>query len=206
MLRDLLRFYREAPALLELSGSGTDLGEYLAAQRLRRRLPRRAPGADGLRAVVIARRGDPGVSRRSTWCGSWPTTTCCSSRGRPPWRVVTGGSASYVRALRARWNVDERLGCPVRAVRRGRAAAVQVAEPRRHRAVRPGGARLPQRPGAGAAERCERAPSATSSGAIAYQANETVLHTDAALLPREPQGLGGLERATSRAPRRGTAR
>ncbi|MCX5511616.1 FAD-dependent oxidoreductase, partial [Pseudomonas sp. BJa3] len=37
---------------------------------------------------------------------------------RSPWRVVTGGSATYVAALRARWRVRERLSCPVLAVRR----------------------------------------------------------------------------------------
>ncbi len=31
--------------------------------------------------------------------------------GRPEWRVVCGGSASYVRALRMRWKVRERLNC-----------------------------------------------------------------------------------------------
>jgi predicted NAD/FAD-binding protein len=33
--------------------------------------------------------------------------------GRPSWRVVSGGSARYVDALRRRWRVHERLQCPV---------------------------------------------------------------------------------------------
>jgi predicted NAD/FAD-binding protein len=38
--------------------------------------------------------------------------------GRAPWRVVSGGSARYVDALRARWRVHERLECPVQSVER----------------------------------------------------------------------------------------
>ena len=38
--------------------------------------------------------------------------------GRPQWRVVRGGSSSYVRALRARRAVCERLNCAVRSIRR----------------------------------------------------------------------------------------
>ncbi|MCT7061950.1 FAD-dependent oxidoreductase, partial [Salmonella enterica subsp. enterica serovar Oranienburg] len=38
--------------------------------------------------------------------------------GRPQWQVVKGGSSTYVRALRQRWDVDERLSSPVRSVTR----------------------------------------------------------------------------------------
>ena len=37
---------------------------------------------------------------------------------RPQWRVVQGGSSSYIRALRERWNVRVRLNCPVYQVTR----------------------------------------------------------------------------------------
>src|SRR3546814_15787486 len=46
--------------------------------------------------------------------------------GRPPWRVVCGGSRSYVDALRVRWDVAVRLNTPVRSVRRD-AGGVEVA-------------------------------------------------------------------------------
>jgi predicted NAD/FAD-binding protein len=37
---------------------------------------------------------------------------------RPQWRVVKGGSREYVRALRAKWNVRERVGDSVTRVTR----------------------------------------------------------------------------------------
>ena len=48
MLRDILRFYREAPALLQRNDlNGLTLGEYLDAERLRAGLHRGPPAADG---------------------------------------------------------------------------------------------------------------------------------------------------------------
>ncbi|KAG1387120.1 hypothetical protein G6F59_016551 [Rhizopus arrhizus] len=102
--------------------------------------------------------------------------------GRSPWRVVSGGSARYVDALRARWRVRERLQCPVHSVER-----------------MPWGARVHSAAGVegfdevilachsdqalallGDAAPVEREVLA----AIRYQPNEAVLHTDATLLPR----------------------
>ena len=70
---------RGAGAAAAAATPGPTLGEYLPQHALRRGVPRRAPDADGLGAVVVAGRADPGVSRRATWCSSWPTTRCCRS-------------------------------------------------------------------------------------------------------------------------------
>ena len=51
-------------------------------------------------------------------------------KGRPEWRVVRGGSATYVRALRRDWRVRERVDCPVRGVCRD-GDGVRIAERRR---------------------------------------------------------------------------
>jgi uncharacterized protein len=102
---------------------------------------------------------------------------------RSAWRVVSGGSASYVRALRARWRgrVDERLSCAVRSVRRG-----------------PGGVQIVSDGGTEHFDRVVLACHSDQSleiladpsdgereilGSIPYQDNEAVLHTDATLLP-----------------------
>ncbi|MDN5782338.1 MAG: FAD-dependent oxidoreductase, partial [Luteimonas sp.] len=102
---------------------------------------------------------------------------------RPQWRVVRGGSASYVRALRKLWPVHERLRCPVRSLRRDD-AGVELETAR-------GNERFDQavlachsdQALALLADADEREH--TILGAIAYQANDTVLHTDATLLPKQ---------------------
>jgi predicted NAD/FAD-binding protein len=102
--------------------------------------------------------------------------------GRPGWRVVTGGSTTYVRALRARWSVHERVACAVHAVRRD-GAGVEVrsaagVERYDHLVLAcHSDQALALLADADAAERA-------ILGAIPYQANEVVLHTDARLLPR----------------------
>ena len=184
MVRDLLRFYREAPALLEATEPGPTLAEYLAAGRY---------GA--------AFRDDHLVPMASALWSSPPSCILSfparylvqfmanhqmlSVRGRPEWRVVCGGSASYVRALRARWRVQERLACPVQSVRRD-AHGVSVT----HTA---GTERFDQvvlacHSDQALALLADASPAErTVLGAIAYQPNEAVLHTDASLLPRNPK-------------------
>ena len=101
--------------------------------------------------------------------------------GRPQWRVVRGGSSSYVRALRARWAVCERLNCAVRSIRR-----------------RPDGVELESAAGM---EHFDQVVLACHSdqalalltdaderersilGDMHYQANHIVLHTDSSVLP-----------------------
>jgi uncharacterized protein len=104
-------------------------------------------------------------------------------RGRPRWRTVRGGSASYVQALIAPWRERLRLSTPVSSIERRRD----------HVLVRPRG---------GEPERFDEVVLATHSdqalalladagqreheilGALPYQPNEAVLHTDTRLLPR----------------------
>ncbi len=104
-------------------------------------------------------------------------------RGRAPWRVVCGGSASYIRAMRARWRVDERLHCPAQSVRR-ESGRVQIMS-------RAGLECFEQVVLACHSDEVLRIlVDATNRereilGAIPYQDNEVVLHTDASLLPRD---------------------
>jgi len=181
MLRELLRFYREAPALLSAPAPGPTLGEYLraagygAAFRDEHLVPMAAalwsapPGAVlGFPAQFVARfMANHGM---------------LTLRGRPAWHVVCGGSATYVRSLRARWAVSERLGCAVRRVERDSSAVTLES--------------------AAGIERFDQVVLACHSdqalallrdpsdaerevlGAMPYQPNEVLLHTDTTVLPR----------------------
>jgi predicted NAD/FAD-binding protein len=102
---------------------------------------------------------------------------------RVPWRVIDGGSRRYVDALAAPFRSRIRTRCPVRAVLPG-----------------PGGVEVAL--GQGRSERFDRVVLAVHSdqalrllpdasgaerrilGAIRYQPNEAILHTDESLLPR----------------------
>jgi predicted NAD/FAD-binding protein len=104
-------------------------------------------------------------------------------RSRPRWRTISGGSSRYVEALAARLRGRLRLTTPVQSITRAPHGVL----------VRPRG---------GDAERFDEVVLATHSdqalallgdatdlerellGAIAYQDNEAVLHTDSAMLPR----------------------
>jgi predicted NAD/FAD-binding protein len=182
MVRDLFRFYRQAPSLLEGDGSGPGLGQWLQAN-----------------GYGAAFRDEHLVPMASALWSSPPEQILqfparylvqfmanhqmLQVSGRPQWRVVRGGSARYVDALRARWRVQERLSCPVHAVRR-HAEGVTVES-------------------ASGSETFDQVVLACHSdqaltlladasgderavlGAIGYQPNEVVLHTDATLLPRQ---------------------
>jgi predicted NAD/FAD-binding protein len=181
MIRDLMRFYREAPALLEESGEGPTLGEYLerggygAAFRDEHLVPMASALWSSPSAAVL---GFPAHYLVQFMANH----QMLSLSGRPEWRVVTGGSRRYVDAMRARWSVDERLNTPVLAVRRGDDAVDLVT---------PAGTQsfdevvLACHSNQALALLADADDTERSIlGAMTYQANDTVLHTDASLLPR----------------------
>jgi uncharacterized protein len=182
MLRDLLRFYREAPALLDSAGPGPALGEYLAAggYGCAFRDEHLIPMASALWSAPASRILEFPAQYLVRFMANH---RMLQIRGRAPWRVVSGGSASYVTALRARWRVDERLNCPVTSVRRT-AGGIQVVS-------RGGTEYFDQIVLAGhsdqslaiLADATHREREILES--IPYQHNEAVLHTDASLLPSD---------------------
>ncbi len=184
MLRDLRRFYREAPALLRAPGPGPTLGEYLAALRFGE-----AFRDEHLVPMAAALWSAP-ASRILEFPAQYLVRFMAQHQmlqlgGRTPWRVVRGGSATYVAAMRARWRVAERLNCPVQSVRRD-AAGVQVMS-------RAGTERFDQVVfGCHSDETLGLLGDASALereilGAIPYQDNDVILHTDASLMPHSPK-------------------
>ena len=181
MLRDLTRFYREAPALLGDTGPGPTLGEYLDAGGY---------GAlfrdDHLVPMASALWSSP-ASRILAFPAKYLVRFMANHQmlqvdDRPQWRVVRGGSSVYVRALEARWPVQVRANTPVRMLLRDRDGVTVFTD---------GGAdRFDQVVLACHSDQALRLLNDASEnetailGAIPYQANDTVLHTDARLLPR----------------------
>ncbi len=183
MVRDLLRFYRQAPQLLRGDGPGPTLSDWLEDN-----------------GYGVAFRDLHLVPMASALWSSPPQQILqfpvrylvqfmanhqmLQVSGRPEWRVVRGGSSTYVAALRARWQVHERLRCPVRAIHRdGHGVLVdsRIANGERFDQVVlacHSDQALALLADASADER-------DILGAIPYQRNEVVLHTDARLLPTQ---------------------
>lgn len=181
MVRDILRFYRSAPALLASNDPGSTLGEYLAENHYGSafRDEHLVPMASALWSAPPQRILEFPARYLVRFMANHQMLDV---GGRPQWRVVRGGSASYVRALRRNWRVQERIGCAAAALRRD-SDGVEVTSAR-------GSERydhvvlachsdqaLAMLPDASTRER-------ETLGAIPYQSNDVVLHTDATLLPR----------------------
>jgi predicted NAD/FAD-binding protein len=181
MIRDLMRFYREAPALLDETGQSPTLGEYLE----------RGGYGEAFRDEHLVPMASALWSSPSAAVLGFPARylvqfmanhQMLSLSGRPEWRVVSGGSRRYVDAMRARWSVREHLNTPVVAVRRHHDTVDVVTRAGTDSfddvvLACHGDQALALLADADATER-------SVLGAMRYQTNETVLHTDASLLPR----------------------
>lgn len=181
MLRDILRFNREAPALLE-GDCEVSLNDYLRQQRYSREFIEQyiIPMAA---AIWSAEPELMGEMPARFFVQFFKNHGLLSVNQRPQWRVIQGGSRNYVGPLTAPFRDRIRLNCPVEWIRR-QPNHVQVKT--RH----------------GPVERFDEVVIATHSdqalrlladptprereilSAIPYQENEAVLHTDTRLLPR----------------------
>ena len=180
MLADISRFYRHSPALLESAGAGPELGDYL----------REHGYSDAFRDDHLVPMASALWSSPSAQILRFPAKylvqfmanhQMLQVAGRPQWRVVKGGSQSYVRALRSNWRVQERPGCTVTRVSRGAHGVAIDSVTGRERFDQAVLACHSDQALAllGDASEHER----EILGAIPYQTNDTVLHSDANLLP-----------------------
>jgi uncharacterized protein len=184
MVRDILRFHREAPRLLVQPGPELPLGRYLEDGRY----------GQAFRKHYILPMGAAIWSTTPASMFQFPArffVRFLHNQGmlpvddRPVWRTVTGGSARYVDRLVAPFRHRIRLGTPVDSVRRLPGAV--IVKPRGQEAERFDAAFLACH--ADQALRLLADPSVAEQevlGAIPFQRNEAVLHTDARLLPRRP--------------------
>jgi len=182
MLVDLARFYRNAPKLLAESGPGPTLGEFLAQGGYSRSF-----AEDHLIPMASALWSSP-----SDTIAQFPAKylvrfmdhhRMLQTTGRPEWRVVTGGSSRYIDALVDRWSVDVRLESPVSRVTRSSSGVVVTAAGRE--AIFDHVVLACHSDQALALLDAPTPAESSVLGAIGYQPNEVVLHTDRRLLPPE---------------------
>ena len=120
MLRDLLRFYREAPAHAGRLGL-TTLGEYLAAERYGAafRDDHLLPMAAAIWSAPARVLLDYPAEAFIRFCENHGLLRLV---GRPIWRTVEGGSRHYVKRLSGGLR-NVRRGCGARSIERGRDSA-----------------------------------------------------------------------------------
>ena len=182
MLREWRRFNREARELIGINGTAPSLGHWLEQKGFSQHFIDRliVPQA----AAVWS--ADP----EQMW--SFPASFMAeffdnhgmySLRDRPRWRTVAGGSRSYVEAISAPWRDRVRLDAAVRRIER---------LPDRVR-IEAEGCESEEFDEVVLATHSDQAlalladPSESEReilGAIPYQRNEAVLHTDRSMLPR----------------------
>jgi predicted NAD/FAD-binding protein len=198
MLRDVLRFNREAPRLLEREGEKVTLGDYLCG----------AGYSDAFVDHYVVPMGAAVWSSDPAKFLDIPAITfvrffqnhgMLETSPSLPWRVVRGGSARYVEKLVAPFRNRIRLGCAVRSLRRTSqsvgvvsSAGLEVFDhvilaahsdqslallenpsPLEHKLLR----------------------------SISYQRNDVALHTDTALMPRKKRAWASWNYRVPRDPR-----
>lgn len=182
MVRDILRFNREAVDVLASPEAEMPLGDFL----------RERGYSQAFAELYVIPMGAAIWSTDPARMLSFPAQTfvrflfnhgLTQLRERPQWRVVTGGSREYVKKLTEPFADRIRLASPVQSIRRHEDGVELTVSGRQ-------------------TERFDRVVIASHSdqalemlsdpsraereilGAMGYQTNEAVLHTDASLLPR----------------------
>ena len=183
MIRDILRFYREAAAFLTDDGAGEPtLAAYLAANRYGKAFIHRhllPMGAAIWSTTVDEMMRFPARS----FIRFFDNHGLLQVKDRPQWSTVTGGSRAYVTKLTAPYAASIRRGCPVATIRREINRVIVTDD-------------------AGHEDRFDHVVLATHAdqalatlqdpspaeqrilGAFRYETNNAVLHRDAALMPR----------------------
>ncbi|WP_416770532.1 NAD(P)/FAD-dependent oxidoreductase [Pseudomonas sp. RHF3.3-3] len=185
MLRDILRFNRQALADLEQQriAADTTLGAYLRDGRYGERFIQHyiVPMGAAIWSMSLA---DMLGFPLQFFVRFFSNHGLLSVNDRPQWRVIEGGSSSYVAPLTAGFRQNIRLNCPVTRVERDEQGVVI------HSAA--GSERFDKVVFACHSDQALRLLAEPSEaerqilGALPYADNEVVLHTDTRLLPQRP--------------------
>ncbi|MBF1802753.1 NAD(P)/FAD-dependent oxidoreductase [Alloalcanivorax profundimaris] len=181
LLADILRFNREAPALLEREEGERPLGEYLRAHGYGEAFKRHyiLPMGGAIWSCSLAQME---AFPARFFVRFFINHGLLALRNRPQWYVVPGGSRGYVRALRQRCAARFLTGTPVTSVRRREAGVTVSAGGEQHDFDQVILACHSDQALALLADPDRRERDCLSR--LPYQSNDVVLHTDTGLLPR----------------------
>jgi uncharacterized protein len=182
MLREWRRFNREAKSLIGTNGTSPSLGHWLEQHGFSEQFVNRliVPQASAVWSADPAQMWEFPASFMAEF---FENHGMYSLRDRPGWRTVSGGSRSYVAAITEPWRDRVRLGAPVQRIERLPGCVRIEAE----------GCESEEFDQVVVASHSDQAlamlADATEAerevlGAIPYQRNEAILHTDRGLMPR----------------------
>jgi len=184
MVMDILRFYREAPSLLNSTDDTLTLGDYLQNKRYSAAfiddhiLPMGCALWSGSSEVVKQ-------FPARYFVAFMANHQMLKTNDRPQWRTIVGGSSVYIQAFQRNYPGELRLNSSVQAVSRNNQGVTvkTFTDEQRFNCVifachSDQALRLLQEPTQSEAE---------ILGAMTFQENEVVLHTDANLMPRHPK-------------------
>jgi predicted NAD/FAD-binding protein len=184
MIRDIVRFNREAPTLLDRPGEEITLGQYLSQGGYSREFVNHyivPMGAAVWSSSVEKMRSFPA----RCFIQFFKNHGMLSVNDRPQWRVIRGGSRTYVEAITARLKNPVELNTPVTAVRRTPQGVVVTTGG-------PAGERSKEFDHVILASHSDQSLQVLTDpthrekeilSVFGYQENRTTLHTDTAVLP-----------------------
>jgi len=183
MIRDILRFNREAPKAVANGSRGMALGEYLETGRYSSSLADHYLVPMGSALWSIPRRQVLKMPAEF-FVRFFENHGMLTVDDRPEWRVIQGGSASYVESLIRPFRERIRTLTPVNSVRRVAEGVLVNGEAFDHVVL---------------ACHSDQALAMLEDptheeqqvlGALPYQENDVVLHTDTSVLPRRRRAWG----------------
>jgi len=183
MVAEILRFYRQAPAVLALAEQDSPtLGTYLRENRYGRRFIHQhlLPMAAAIWSCPAEQMLEFPVTSFVRFCDNHGLLKVSD---RPEWRTVDGGSREYVRRLSASFADKVRLDTPIQTVRRT-GHGVEVTDARGHMEL------FDQVVLACHGDQAARMLTDTTPGeadilgSFRYQQNRAILHRDPKLMPR----------------------
>ena len=182
MVRDILRFNREAPSLLAASGAEIPLGELLERGRYGRAFVEHYIVPMGA-AIWSTDPASMLAFPARFFVRFLHNHGMLSVNDRPVWRTIRGGSARYVEKLAAPFRDRVRLATPVESVRRVPGGVIVKA--RGLEATHYDAAFLACHSDQALAMLADPTrPEHEVLGAIPCQRNEAVLHTDTRMMPK----------------------
>ncbi len=181
LLRDILRFNREAPALLDSDAGEQPLGAYLNEQGYGERFRRHyiLPMGGAIWSCSLAQME---AFPAKFFVRFFINHGLLALRNRPQWYVVPGGSSRYVEALRAACGARFHTATPVTGVRRDSEGVTVRTGDQSHRFDQVVMACHSDQTLALLADADSRERECLTD--LRYQPNDVVLHTDTAMLPK----------------------